>query len=525
MAGPPGINFGLLKTLIPKGHFPPSTFTNYRLSRFIAAFARCLIRFRESKDHMCRQERQVYREMSYNSTASPSRPVLPPFLHLTVPQENIDSSNRLGGPKLTIKGFGRAFHRTVFPRPSNAVNRLERVAEATLADENAVCITRTANSTKHRTTGRHASQPSTTSTISQSTASRISTPRSSRALITSFPPLNISDIPHRSPTNKSPFSAILLSGGDEGHEEEEENPELSLWHTEQLHRARLAKLTRHLGEEIPAELVLSPAFLSHGTPLSAIYPRRGGHYHKRRSLDPSSFAQESCLTGSTEGTLRRSKSLRQQGDTHHTLTLSVTDFAPGMLSAEDIVGGVRNARTMTHMEPIPNSAPPPSTTPEACYSTSPMNIPNRHVLHERVSIDTYSNNPPNSSRLPVETSGAASAPSLHASRATPKSRTHSRRPSTADASRRVEKLTNFFGVADDDFSAVTLARGTAQKLQCPFADAAKAGNLAFGSHAREPQLEVEVKVSKPARFSNSRATTKSIHPDDVMDQLRLMRAS
>ncbi|KAF8140126.1 hypothetical protein EV363DRAFT_329393 [Boletus edulis] len=211
--------------------------------------------------------------MPYDSTASPSsisRPVLlPPFLHLTAPQENIDSSNRLGGPKLTIKGFSRAFHRTVFPRPSSAVNRLERVAEATLADENAVCITRTANSTKH-TTGRYASQPSTTSTISHSTASRISTPRSSRALITSFPPLNVSDVPPRSPTNKSPFSAILLSGGDEEHEEEE-NPEYALWYTEQLHRARLAKLTRHLGEEIPAELVLSPAFLSHGTPPSVIH--------------------------------------------------------------------------------------------------------------------------------------------------------------------------------------------------------------------------------------------------------------
>ncbi|KAG6376930.1 hypothetical protein JVT61DRAFT_962 [Boletus reticuloceps] len=285
--------------------------------------------------------------MSSDSTASPScsrslsRPALPLFLRLTTPQENVGSSNRLGGYKFNIKSLGRTFHHIVFPRESGMGNHL--VAGAMVEDEDAVCITRTAKLTKRRTTGRHASRPSTTSIVSQLTASHISASHSPRTLITSFPPLNVSDVPPRSPTNKSPFSAILLSGGDE--EREEDNPALALWHTEQVHRARLAKLTRHLGEEVPAELVLSPVFLSRGTSCSSIHLRRGGHHHKHRSPDPLSSMQKSCVAGSTEGSLRRSKSLMEQGDSHCTLMLSAIGFTPQMSSTEYIASGVRNTES------------------------------------------------------------------------------------------------------------------------------------------------------------------------------------
>lgn len=286
---------------------------------------------------------QLHREMSYETASSSSshsipRPALPPSLHLTTPQQKDSPSNRPGGSQLTIKSVSRAFHHIVFPRRFDTVGRLERVVEATIEDENVVCNTRPSNSMKRKTHGYSVSRPPTLSIVSRSTTSYISTPHSPTTSITSFP-LDISDIPSRSPTNKSPFSAILLAGEDE--EREEDDP---VWLTEQLHRARLAKLTRHLGEEIPAEMVPSPTFLSHGTFRSSVHSRRGGyHHHKRRSLDLSSCMQKPSVTGSTEGIPRRSNSLKGQGETHH--TVSVTGTTSKMPGTEYIADGVRSVET------------------------------------------------------------------------------------------------------------------------------------------------------------------------------------
>jgi hypothetical protein len=289
---------------------------------------------------------QLHREMSYETASSSSshsipRPALPPFLHLTTPQEKDNPSNCPGGSQLTIKSFGRAFHHIVFPRRLGTVGRLERVAEVTVEDEDVVCRARPSNSMTRKAPGYPVPRPSTLSIISQSTASYISAPRSPTTSITSFPLLDVSDIPSRSPTNKSPFSAILLAGEDE--EREDDDPALALWLTEQLHLARLAKLTRHLGEEIPAEMVPSPTFLTHGTFRSSVHSRRGGYHHRRRSLDLSSFMQRSSVTGSTEGISRRSNSLKGQSQTHH--TVSVTGTTPNMPSTEYIADGVRSVET------------------------------------------------------------------------------------------------------------------------------------------------------------------------------------
>lgn len=123
----------------------------------------------------------------------------------------------------------------------------------------------------------------------------------------------------------------------------------------------------------------------------------------------------------------------------------------------------------------------------------------------------------------VEISSETSPLSLGASHVPQRSGTLPRRPVTADASRRVEKLANFFGVNDEDVLAMAQACGNAQKFQ----SSSPAGDLAVGIHAplADSQLEVEVKVSKPTRFWNGRMTTRRIHPDDVRDKLRAMRAS
>jgi len=280
-----------------------------------------------------------YETASSLSSRSISCPALPPLLHLDTLQENNVHSNRPGSSKLTIKSFSRAFHHIVFPSLSGSVGRLDKVAEATVEDENAVCNIRPSNPMKRKTPVYPASRSSTSSTVPRSTAPYVSTPRSPTTLITSFSPLNVFDIPSRSPTKKSQSYAVLLAGEDEEHEED--NPALTLWHTERLHRARLAKLTRHLGEEIPTEMVLGPVFLSHRTSHFSVH---GGYHRKRRSLDPLSFMQESFVTTSAEGVLRRSKSLGGPGDTRRTMSVSGTT-TPKMPSKKCIAGGVCSAET------------------------------------------------------------------------------------------------------------------------------------------------------------------------------------
>lgn len=81
-------------------------------------------------------------------------------------------------------------------------------------------------------------------------------------------------------------------------------------------------------------------------------------------------------------------------------------------------------------------------------------------------------------------------------------------------------MANFFGVDHED---VAEARGIARELQ--FSSTSAAGDLAIGVRAPKSHLEVEVKVSKPTRFWNGRMSTRHVHPDDVMDRLRMMKAS
>lgn len=70
------------------------------------------------------------------------------------------------------------------------------------------------------------------------------------------PSMCVTDITPKWPTNKSYF-APMISVGDE-MDEETDDPAAHYRKIRQLQMARLAKLTRHLGEEIPPELVLHP---------------------------------------------------------------------------------------------------------------------------------------------------------------------------------------------------------------------------------------------------------------------------
>ncbi|KAG1773161.1 hypothetical protein EDD22DRAFT_859216 [Suillus occidentalis] len=69
------------------------------------------------------------------------------------------------------------------------------------------------------------------------------------------PSMCVTDTTPKRPTNK-PYFAPAISVGDE-MDEETNDPAAHYQKIRQLQMARLAKLTRHLGEEIPPELVLS----------------------------------------------------------------------------------------------------------------------------------------------------------------------------------------------------------------------------------------------------------------------------
>jgi hypothetical protein len=250
--------------------------------------------------------------LSSSSTRSNLSVVLPPFLHLNIPQQDIDSPQRpeASRPTVTSGSFSRTFHDLIFSR---RLGYLEKVAEVTV-DDGASPTRSPQRKRLVRASAHRLSSSSVTSHIPVP-------PRSTRGLINSCPPLNVADIPSRSPTNKSPFSAVLLSA--EGDEDWEDDPALALWHTEQLHRARLAKLTRHLGEEIPGDMVLA-AFPSRGESCSRARPRRGGRYdYKRRSLDPSAFLQDLPAPDSAEGAgnLRRVRSLWAKDNPHSDLSI------------------------------------------------------------------------------------------------------------------------------------------------------------------------------------------------------------
>ncbi|KAF8844073.1 hypothetical protein BDN67DRAFT_52799 [Paxillus ammoniavirescens] len=451
--------------------------------------------------------------LSSSSTSSHLSVVLPPFLRLNIPQQDIDSPQHPEPSRPTVASgsFSRTFHNRIFSRRSGY---LEQVAEVTVDD---------GASPARSPQRKRLVRASTYRLSSSSVTSHIpSPPRSTRGLINSDPPLNVADIPSRSPTNKSPFSAVLLPA--EGDEDLEDDPALALWHTEQLHRARLAKLTRHLGEEIPGDMVLA-AFPSRGDSCSRVRPRREGRYHyKRRSLDPSVFFQDPPTPDSAEGAgnLRRVRSLWEKDDPHSDSPfIRISSADPQSIDNP----WARSPTTNTEF-PTDTASHPTPISIVTSHSSETHFEPYANVLGddapiERVSVET-SSDPSDDVR------SETSPPPPHLSRLPPKSRILPRRPATADAARRVEKLANFFGVDHEELSAVAQFRGAAKKLQFSTSSFETAGDLAMDIHAPHSQPEVDVKISKPSRlwnFMDGKATMKGVHPEEIMNKLRRMKAS
>jgi len=121
------------------------------------------------------------------------------------------------------------------------------------------------------------------------------------------PSMCTTDIALKRPTSKASFSPAI-SVGDET-DEESDDPTAHCQKIRQLQIARLAKLTRHLGEEIPPELVFSsilPIDIAKSRSLAGSLNLSKDH-QRRRSLDPTTADSKSTLALPSS---RKSRSLR-----------------------------------------------------------------------------------------------------------------------------------------------------------------------------------------------------------------------
>jgi hypothetical protein len=111
------------------------------------------------------------------------------------------------------------------------------------------------------------------------------------------------------PPSYSPFAPDIFVGDDT--EEGNDEPSGDNRDEIRLQMARLAKLKRHLGEEIPLEMVLSPTLLvdtakSRGLEGNLSNPKTG--HQRQRSLDPTACVQSAPAPQRSR--LSKSKSLR-----------------------------------------------------------------------------------------------------------------------------------------------------------------------------------------------------------------------
>ncbi|KAH7921800.1 hypothetical protein BV22DRAFT_1197936 [Leucogyrophana mollusca] len=460
-----------------------------------------------------------------------------------------------------------------------------------------------------------------------------------KALTSPRPSLSAAEIPTRRPVT-SPPSPRPIAEANESDDPGLDDVIPGQLTPEQRQRARLAKLTRHLGENIPPELVSCPARSSRTLPKDGLVSR----HQRRSSLDLATL-----LSAEPEGSpfsrhpsgLKRSRSLwanniasgdtgvaepkevfksiaelpplaaeNSDSETHSTAKGEVKTPSTRRQSVRDqaspldpsvntemsggkdgiqstLVPDPAESRWTTSEAPPPNcpattgsnplspeapltaeertyddasrsaSIPIPIAIPSTRPSTStPSPRPSTSIPSPRPSTSVPSPRPSTSISSPrPSTSIPPSCPSSSSLSNTSTTRRHRpqgstgslpRRPATADSAgeslaarqRRAAKLANFFGVEYQDISTATFVNTDSRRLE--YTSLRAAGEIEGASHSSvaqslatpplpaQPRLEVDVQVTKPTRFwkfMDGKNTLKNVNADDVMKQLRTMKAS
>jgi hypothetical protein len=236
------------------------------------------------------------------SSTSPSL-MLPPSLHL---QPKAESKTIHYDPSPISTTLSRVFSR-LLNRDTNAKKSKDIIpAVPNQSDDRAV-------STSRKRLLRHPSRRlRPVPTPSRTSSSQHATP-STTIFLMPQPSSSMEDMIPKSPTINSPFSPVISVGDDT--EEGSDRPSADHRKRVQLQMARLAKLKRHLGEEVPPEMVLSPTLHVDATePRSPSLTKRlsnskNGH-QRPRSLDPTARVQSATAPPSLR--LRKGRSLHDR---------------------------------------------------------------------------------------------------------------------------------------------------------------------------------------------------------------------
>ncbi|KAG0709031.1 hypothetical protein DFH29DRAFT_354303 [Suillus ampliporus] len=254
--------------------------------------------------HSMSQNGMHRRAATASKSISPSL-TLPPSLDLNTIPQKAETQTIHDGPWPTAAKLSRVFS---LPRlGTNADKSRENIPVVPNQSDHIAVRTHRKRLVRHPSSRRLSSM----TTPAQISSSQHSTPFTSTLVMPRPPSRSTTDIAPKSPTDKSSFSHAM-SVGDET-DEDSDDPTTHHRKVMQLQMARLAKLTRHLGEEIPPELILSsalPTDTAEFRSLAENLPVNLSRGHQRRwSLDPTADLQSTPAL-SRSSTLRKSRSLR-----------------------------------------------------------------------------------------------------------------------------------------------------------------------------------------------------------------------
>lgn len=426
-----------------------------------------------------------------------------PSSQLDTISQKAKSQTICDSPLPTTARLSRVFS---FPQLGTNTNKSTNIIPVTPTQSDSIIVSsRSKRLVRHpsRNTSRHLSSMSTFA----QTSSQHATPFTSA--LPRPPSMCVTDIASKRPTNKTSCS-LPISVEDE-MDEESDDTAARYRKIRQLQMARLAKLTRHLGEDIPPELVLSPTIPTNILESRSLVDSLSIHSSKdhRRwwSLDSTEDSQSApALPSSCK--LRKSRSLR---DTESVLRLQTRSE-----HAVNVIDGK-----------LPYVLHPPQTEADLLQHSQPTGCIaasiNGHddVYHSLMSTP----NAPYGSQDPLP-------PTLLLT-STPKRSQFHGNPVAAELALdkisnmgcRAEKPDKFLGVGINPESISPTDRSLYPT------DVAVGIRHSLTQIPQCSQLEVKVQLSKRTRFWRMKfgkdvvQTLHSTNPGDIAKQLREMKAS